>query len=63
VTFFDAASRAARNKSTFAAERRTLVEPCLPQAPAQGSNMLGAFFKNTRCCSGVSFTMPWWSSG
>src|SRR4029078_8990046 len=63
VTFFAAAARARRNKSAFAAVRTTLVEPCLPQATAQGSKTLGAFFIKSRCCSGVSFTMPWSSSG
>src|SRR4030095_10574904 len=62
-TFFEAASSAERTKSTFAAVRATLVEPCLPQAPAQGLNTLGALFKKARCCSGVSFTIPWSSSG
>ena len=42
--------------------RCTLVHPARPQAPLSGVNIPGCSAMNSRCCSGVSVTMPNFSS-
>src|SRR5439155_25482799 len=63
LTFFAAASRAARTLLAFAEGRLTYVQPWRPQAPLQGLKISGAFSMNARCCSGVSLTIAQFLSG
>ncbi len=63
ITCCQARSIAARTLALSAASRRTVVHPCLPQAPLAGENTLGWSRMNSCCSSGASFTMPHVSPG